>query len=156
MKKSSLSLFLALIIFIFIAGCSAPPKDPEIQLLETTIRRYNRALVDAYKELSVDPLQGIASEREMGKVDMIINGFRAKNQYMEAELKRIEIKEIKRKGGDSVDVETREHWRYRNMDKKTGQEMKPWTEADYKLIYYLVKSEGNWMVGTVEFIKEGK
>lgn len=154
MKKSSLSPFL--LFFIFIIGCAAPLQDPEAQLLETAIRRYNRALVDAYRELSVDPLQGIASEREVGKVNMILNGFRAKNQYMEAELKKVEVKEVKRKSGDSVDVETKELWRYRHMDKKTGQEIKPWTEADYKLIYQLVKSEGNWIVGSVEFIKEGK
>lgn len=158
MKKSSLSpFFLLCLILLLFSGCNSPLKnDPEASLIETAIRRYNRALADAYREMSVDPLQGIASEREIGKVNMIIMGFRAKNQYMESGLKGIEFKEIKRNKEDSADVETKEVWRFRYMDKKTGQEVKPWAEAEYKLIYHMRKNEGKWMVGAVEFIKEKK
>lgn len=158
MKKSSLSpFFLLCLILLLFSGCSSPLKnDPEASLIETTIRRYNRALADAYREMSVDPLQGIASEREIGKVNMIIMGFRAKNQYMESGLKGIEFKEIKRNKENSADVETKEAWRFRYMDKKTGQEVKPWAETEYKLIYHMRKNEGKWLVGTVEFLKEKK
>lgn len=160
MKKNSLSPFLLsyliLLLFLF-SGCSSPFKnDPEASLIETAIRRYNRALADAYREMSVDHLHGIASEREIGKVNMIIMGFRAKNQYMESGLKGIEFKEIKRNKEDSADVETKEAWRFRYIDKKTGQEVKPWAEAEYKLIYHMRKNEGKWLVGDVEFIKEKK
>lgn len=145
-----------LFFLVLVSSCNPAIKDPEVSILETSIRRYNRALADAYKEMSVDPLQGIASEREIGKVNMIIMGFRAKNQYMESGLKWIEFKEIKRNKEDSADVETKEAWRFRYIDKKTGQEVKPWAEAEYKLIYHMRKNEGKWLVGTVEFIKEKK
>ncbi|HBR18492.1 MAG: hypothetical protein A3G39_04350 [Deltaproteobacteria bacterium RIFCSPLOWO2_12_FULL_43_16] len=147
---------ILLFFLVLVYSCNSATKDPEVSILETNIRRYNRALIDAYKELSVDPLQEIASEREMGKVNMIIMGFRAKNQYMESELKGIEFKEIKRNKEDSADVETKEAWRFRYMDKKTGQEVKPWAEAEYKLSYHIIKNQGKWLVGTVEFVKEKK
>lgn len=152
MLKNKLRVY-PLLLFFLISGCKASVTDPEISLIETTIRRYNRALADAYRDMSVDPLQGIASEREMGKVNMILMGFRAKNQYMETELKGIEFERIERKGTDSADVETEESWRFRHLDKKTGQEVKPWVQEEYKLLYHMAKKDGSWIVASVEFVK---
>lgn len=152
MRKRSLFLFLILTL----TACNVKTGDTETYLFETAIRRYNRALADAYRELTIDPLQEIASEREMGKIDMIIKGFRAKNQYMESELKGIEFKKIEKKGANAAEVATKEIWRYRHLDKKAGEEAKPWVETEYELLYYMIKSDGNWIVGSVEFIKEAK
>lgn len=152
MLKNKLRVY-PLLLFFLISGCKTSVTDPETSLIETTIRRYNRALADAYRDMSVDPLQGIASEREIGKVNMILMGFRAKNQYMETELKGIEFERIERKGTDSAEVETEESWRFRHLDKKTAQEVKPWVQEEYKLLYHMAKKDGSWIVASVEFVK---
>lgn len=135
------------IFFLLLISCAKA--NPEQESVKKLIAIYNHALVLAYGELKFEELKSIASEGQFGKVSAIVNSFRDADEMMEAELLRLDFKEIKIEGNSST-VKTSEDWKYRWVNNKTGEEVEPLKDIHYDIIYHLTKKDGKWIVDRVE------
>ena len=113
------------------------------------VAKYNNAIIEAYKNQFFAPLTEVAGEKQVNKARVVINSFRRGNQVMEADVRKIDFKEIKRQG-DKASVRTSEDWVYRWVDIKTGKEVEPLKDIHYEIVYHLVKKDGKWLVEKAE------
>ncbi len=158
MKRSSLQIVLCIAAMFAVSACTKPyveepaareflKADPDAGGALKAVRGYNKALIAAYSRNEIDPLREYAGEKELGKVQHLIEGFAAQGLLMEADLKRMRVQKIERWGRDNVVVSTMERWRYRRVYVKTGIEQKQWTEIDYHMMYTMTREDGRtWKV----------
>ena len=138
--------YLVLLVVILSTGCGSFFDRDQIEI-KKVIRWYDEALVKAYTQLDVKPLDGLASEREMTRVNMMLVKFQRENKVMESEIKELKFVKISVSPEGRADVETEEKWRYRFLRKGTDRAVTPWTDVDYRMGYEMVKSKGQWLVG---------
>lgn len=153
MTKLRSALILALFISLAL-GCGkkegTAKADPE---MEAAIKGYCAALIPTYNALNTKPLEGYASEKEIGRINMILMQFTGEKKFMESEMKDFRVVKVSVKDDSHADVETVEKWRFRHLRQVTLEVIKPWINADYKLMYHLTKQDGRWLVDKTEFLK---
>lgn len=147
MKLSVRAPLLVIFLAVFF-GC-AGREMPEEAELKIVVARYNSALAEAYGRQSFGSLRDAAVEREVKKIEVIINAYLQAEQVMEAELHRVDFKSVKIEE-DRADVKTSEDWKYMWVNSKTGAEVEPPKDIHYELLYRLVKKDGRWLVEKVE------
>ncbi|MBI3752736.1 MAG: hypothetical protein HY266_01660 [Deltaproteobacteria bacterium] len=147
-------LVCAIVFAVVLYGCASNRPD-EKTALKIVIAKYNNALVEAYKDQSFEPLKAVAAADEVSKVDTIVSSYLQANQIMEADLRKIDFKDIKIKG-DKAAVKTSEDWSYRWIDYRTGKEIEPLKPVHYEMVYHLIKKDRKWLVEKVEETGEGK
>lgn len=130
--------------------------DREVEIVKNTIRKYNKTLIDVYRDLKTDYLFGVASPMEIGHVEVAVTDFKAKNLFMETEIKSIEFVKIDKRKNTEMDVETKEKWRFRHLMLGTNKEVRPWKDIEYNMIYHMINEKGVWLVNRVEFAKDVK
>ena len=143
--KLRLNCTIALIALLLTACGSFFDKDQ--MEIKRIIRWYDDALVKVYSQLNVKPLDGLASEREMTRVNMMLAKFYREKKIMESELVDLTFLNISLENINKAEVETKEKWRYRYLRKGTNFVIKPWTDVEYKMNYKMVKSKGLWIIG---------
>jgi len=149
------NLFVCVLAFaIIFSGCASNEPPDQQSELKTIIAKYNNAIVEAYKNQNFEYLTQVATEEELNKIGIIINSYRQSDQIMEAEIRKIDFREVKIDGDKAV-VKTSEDWSYRWLNYKTGQEVEPPQDIHYELLYQVIKKDGKWLVDAVEEIKEG-
>ncbi|MDT8318784.1 MAG: hypothetical protein RQ824_12475 [bacterium] len=144
------SNYFIVFILLMLIGCGSF-FDKDQAELKRVIRWYDDALVKVYRQLDIKPLDGLASEREMTRVKMMLVEFDRKRKIMESELVELKFIRISLENGNRAEVETREKWRYRYLGKGTNLVVKPWTDVEYRMKYEMVKSGNEWIVGLVRF-----
>lgn len=142
--KHRLSTFIAFVLIF--TGCGAL-FDKDHMELKRSIQWYEDALIKVYNQLDIKPLDGLASEREMTRVNMILMNLAREKKVMESKLVELKVLEISLESGNEAEVTTEEKWRYRYLRKGTNFVIKPWTDAEYRMKYKMVKSKGLWIVG---------
>lgn len=126
-------------------------KAPEEDAIKEVIVRFDKALIESYRRLNTDPLNEVASDKEIGKNDSIMLNFSKNNIYMESEFKDIKFLEFKRISNTKVDVNVWEKWRWRHLNSKTKEVVKPWVEEEYKILYHMVKDKKKgWIVESLK------
>lgn len=148
-------LFYSIALAVILSGCASNPADNREAELKTIIAKYNNAVIEAYKSQNFEYLKQVATEQEIDKIGVMITSFLQANQIMEAELHKIDFREIKIQG-DKADVRTSEDWSYRWIDYKTGQEVEPLKDIHYEMLYHLIKKDGKWLVEKVDEVKKDK
>lgn len=147
-------LVCAIVFGVVLYGCVSNRPD-EKAALKIVIAKYNNALVEAYKDQSFEPLKAVAAADEVNKVDTIVSSYLQANQIMEADLRKVDFKDIKIEG-DKATVKTSEDWSYRWVNYKTRQEIEPLRNVHYEMLYHMTKKDGKWLVEKVEETGEGK
>jgi len=145
--------FIAILVCLC-ASFSCKSGDPEKDAIQRTVAKYNTAIIIAYKELNMSPLQEIASEGHVSKVKIIINSYLEANQIMIADILKVNIKEIKIEG-EKATAKTSEDWKYKWIDNKTGKDVEPLKDIHYEMFYKMIKKDGKWIVEAVEEVTEG-
>lgn len=153
MKSLRVYVPVILIVLSFILGC-AKGTDEDLKEVKEAVRSYDEALIKVYSVLDPKPLYGLASEKEIGRVRMIIWKFLGEKTFMESELKEIRFQKVEMKG-DSAEVETREKWRFRHLREGTREEVRPWADAEYNLRFVMKKEKGKWMVESARLLDQG-
>ena len=149
--KYRLNCAIALIALVLTACGSFFDKDQ--MEIKRVIRWYDDALVKVYSQFNVKPLDGLASEREMIRVNMMLAKFNREKKIMESELVELTFLNISLKNGNKAEVETKEKWRYRYLRKGINFVIKPWADMEYRMKYEMVKSRGQWIVGLSTMIE---
>jgi hypothetical protein len=139
--------------FFFLSLFSCTTENPEKEAIRRLIGMYNRAIVAAYGELNLAPLESVAGEAHVKKVDTIINSYMESDQVMEADLLGLGFKDIKIES-DRATVRTFEDWQYQWVNVKTGEIIEPMKDIHYEMIYHLVRNEGKWLVESLQEVEE--
>lgn len=146
MEKNAVK-FILLQLLVICLGCTSG-EVAQKEYLKRLIAQYNNAVVVAYSDQDFELLKGVASDEEFRKIYVIVAGFLQGNRIMEADIKRIDYKEIKIEG-DKATVKTSEDWSYRWVNYRARQEVEPLKEIHYEMLYYLIKKDGKWLVDEV-------
>lgn len=144
---------LFLLMLVGLISCGKRADTGEEAGIKEAVRRYDEALIKAYNVVDTKPIDGLASEKEIGKVRMIIWKFLGEKKFMESELLDLRFEKIRVKGKDSAEVETFERWRYRHLDKDTRDVVFTKDMEEYRLSYEMIKEKGKWVVGFSRFLK---
>lgn len=148
MRKKRESLYCALLIVFVVAGCARKESVDEMQV-KTVIAKYNNALIEAYRNQNPIYLKEVAGDDEVRKIGTIVESFLQGDEIMEAEIEKINFKEIKIEA-EKATVRTSEEWRYRWVNIKTGKEAEPARDIHYDMLYRMVKKDGKWLVEKTE------
>lgn len=142
-------LLLSLISVVLFFGCTRNVADTRDAELKVVIAKYNNALVEAYKNQNPAPLREVVGDNEVRKIGTIVESFLQSDEIMEAELVKINFKEIKIDAA-KAEVRTSEDWRYRWVHIKTGKETEPVEDIHYDMLYNMAKKDGKWLIEKTE------
>jgi hypothetical protein len=112
------------------------------------VRAYDDALVRAYATGDASTLASLATAKEMGRVQVLLDLKTAGKLVLESRIEAFEVTSTAT-SGETATVETRERWRYHDRHTKPGEPNGPEFVADMKMRYELVREGGRWKVGSV-------
>ena len=134
---------LATATLLALAACQGP--GPE---LGKAVRAYDDALVRAYAGGDAAPLKDLATPKETGRVQVLIDLKNTGKLVLESKIESFEVTSTAA-SGDSATVETRERWHYHDRHTRPGEPQGPDFVADMKMRYDLVREGGRWRVASV-------
>lgn len=129
---------------LVLAACSR--KEAE---LGAAVRAYDDALVRAYARNDASPLTGLATAKEQGRVQVLVDLKAGGKLVLESRIESFEVTQASA-SGDAATVETRERWRYHDRHLKPGEADGPEFVADMRMSYDLVREDGRWKVAGVK------
>jgi len=134
---------LALASVLLLAACQGASAEAA-----KAVREYDDALIRAYARGDASPLANLATAKEMGRVQVLVDLKTAGKLVLESKIEAFEVTSTTT-SGDTATVETRERWRYHDRHTKPGEPNGPDFVADMRMRYELVREGGRWKVGAV-------
>lgn len=122
-----------------VAGCNADRREAE-----RAVRRYNDAAILAYRTRDFAPLREAATEKEWGKVVVLVDLKTAAGLVLESELEELEVTRAEKPSPDLLKVATRERWRYHDRPLRPGRPPGAVFVANMALEYDFVRQDGRW------------
>ncbi len=142
--------YLMFMLAIAVSAVSCARESPEeVAAVTKTVRAYNIALIEAYKDADINYMLPFASEDQLSKLFPVLQALTVTGNSMIAIQDKFAIKRTK-VGNDDAFVDTEEKWTYWWQDKFTGEVTKPKQVLDYKIRYHLIKTGGRWVVDRLE------
>jgi hypothetical protein len=132
-----------------LAGCRG---RAERRLAEDAIRRYDRAVIEAYLTGSTKALEKAAAEREVERVQIFVYAIRAQGQVLEQSLEELRVKEAVFEK-EKARALAEERWVYLRRDVRTRQPVAARADRRYLMTYLLARRGGDWVVEKVEFAR---
>ncbi|MEY2668228.1 MAG: hypothetical protein RJA59_866 [Pseudomonadota bacterium] len=136
---------LVLPLLLLLSACQGQGDAAEAA---KAVRAYDDALVRAYAGGDAKPLADLATAKELGRVQVLVDLKSAAKLVLESRIEAFEVTSSSA-SGDAATVETRERWRYHDRHLEPGKQDGPDFVADMKMRYELVREGGRWKVGTV-------
>ena len=141
MRRAALLLALA-------AACARPDRDAA-----AAVRRYDDALVRAYRQADASELARVATADEARRVAVLVDLKSAAKLVLESELlafrtDRVEVAPDAR----AAVVETTERWRYFDRHLVPGEAPGPAFEREMSMQYDLAREGESWKVRSVKTI----
>ncbi len=166
---------------LMLSGCtkaSQPTSDEA--LIQETIKQYNNTLQLALKS-DAKILKDVATEREIGRVDIFINQMAEEHKLVDAQLKKLKITALKnltksdwqalierydqehqmdlrvpaagalKLYESGVQVNTEELWSYQYLDLVSKQSINKPEKLGYDVTYIVVKEDNKWKITEVTF-----
>lgn len=134
---------LVLPALLLLTGCRGDSAEAS-----KAVRAYDDALVRAYAGGDASPLANLATAKELGRVQVLVDLKTAGKMVLESRIESFEVTSSST-SGDTAVVETRERWRYHDRHLEPGKPDGPQFVADMKMRYELVREGGLWKVGAV-------
>ena len=128
---------------LLLAACQGAPAEAS-----RAVREYDDQLVRAYAGGNASPLANLASAKELGRVQVLIDLKSAGKLVLESRIESFEVTSAST-SGDMATVETRERWRYHDRHLEPGKPTGPEFVADMRMRYALVREGGRWKVQSV-------
>jgi hypothetical protein len=126
-----------------LAGCNAEKREAE-----ALVRAYNEAAIIAYRTRAFGRLQETATQKELGRVVVLVDLKTASDLVLESELQALEISSVEKIGEALMKIGTRERWRYWDRALKPGASAGTVFVADMTLSYDFVREEGAWKMSS--------
>lgn len=134
---------LAAAALLLLAACQGASSD-----VAKAVRAYDDALVRAYAGGDASPIANLATAKEVGRVQVLIDLKSAGKLVLESKIESFEVTSASA-SGDTATVETRERWRYHDRHTRPGEPDGPEFVANMKMRYGLVREGGRWKVESV-------
>jgi hypothetical protein len=123
--------------------------DSEKEHIKKTVKAYNIALVQSYRDVDLSYMKPFASKEQLNRLFPTIAALKSSGNIMIAV--QLEHKVIKfRSDGNEATVDVFEKWKYWWENRNSGQITKPAETMEYQMIYHLKKNNGNWLVDGIE------
>lgn len=146
------SLILALITSLSL-GCGARETEEEF-LVKNAVRKYNTALVESYRTGDPSLLDGLATEPEIRRVDILIATLQGQNRRLRASLERIDFAGVQVEGAHLATVRTREVWSYEHVDASRQTRVGDRRRIESDLLYSLERHGAKWLVASLAHSEE--
>ena len=114
------------------------------------VRRYNEAVIEAYRSGDPALVEPVAGAREAKKLFGLIGAKTDMGITLDAQLVDFATLQVDR-GRETVTVLTRETWRYADRRIGTGQPVGAASEDHYQMLSLLAREDGRWVVQEVRF-----
>jgi hypothetical protein len=139
----------ALALALAAAACGAAPSDREAA---QTLRRYLGATADAYRTGDASGMSGVSGPAEAKKLAALVGAKGDMGLTMDAVLVDLHVERVE-PAGEGILVDTREHWRWRDLRIGSGEQVGPTAFDRYHLRYHLARTDRRWIVSAVEFLE---
>jgi len=113
---------------------------------ERAVRAYDEALAEAYRMSDASRLGDVAGEKEVGRVQVLIDLKRASSLVLESRLESLTVTEVRPVGPDGLVVRARERWRYHDRPIQPGRPPGPVFVAEMEMEWELARARGTWRV----------
>ena len=113
---------------------------------ESAVRAYDETLAEAYRMSDASRLRDVAGEKEVGRVQVLIDLKRASSLVLESSLETLEIREVRAAGSDGLVVRARERWHYHDRPTRPGLAPGPVFVAEMEMEWDLARTWGKWRV----------
>ncbi|PKM80994.1 MAG: hypothetical protein CVU89_11655 [Firmicutes bacterium HGW-Firmicutes-14] len=143
-------MVLMISLSLLFTGCTANVEKE----LEETISNYNTNLIMALKGMKPELLKGVATDKEMGAVEIFIIEMADENITVDSTLTEIKFKEFHVPTPGTAVVKAEEFWSFRHLDINTRKPLEESRNIHYETTYTLIKENGRWLVDNIEFIEE--
>jgi len=128
---------------MLLAACSGSDRE-----LGKAVGDYDDALVRAYATADASRLSEVATAKEAGRVQVLLDLKSNAKLVLESKIESFEVTRAS-SSGDSATVETRERWRYHDRHLKPGEPQGPDFVAEMAMRYELLREGGRWKVASV-------
>ena len=125
------------------AGCEGPRQR---WAAERAVRAYDEALAHAYRMSDASRLKDVAGEKEVGRVQVLIDLKRSSALVLESRVESLAVTDVRAVGPDGLVVKTRERWRYHDRPTRPGQPPGPVFVVEMDMEWELVRVRGTWRV----------
>jgi len=133
----------AIAVVAALAACASERREAE-----QAVRAYNQAAILAYRTRDFAPLREVATEKEWGRVVVLVDLKTANGLVLEPELQSLEVTGASRPGPEQLKAATRERWRYWDRPLQPGKQPGPTFVADMTLEYDFVRERGKWKLAS--------
>ena len=113
---------------------------------ERAVRAYDEALAEAYRMSDVSRLSPVAGEREVERVQVLIDLKRSSALVLESRIESLTVTDVRAVGPDGLVVRTRERWRYHDRPTRPGRPPGPVFVAEMEMEWDLARVRGAWRV----------
>ena len=145
--KHSLSLVLSVLFSItLLSACADTTKETVVKV----IRDYNNAAIEAYRTGTAKPLLAYADEKEVNKVQILVDLKTSNKLILESKLVTLEVISSTRETDGRYSVRTKERWKYFDRPLRVGAAPGPVFIADIYLEYLLQTAGSNWKIQKVK------
>ncbi len=144
---------IVLMVGLLVSGCVDTRDIPSSIDLESSIREYNRLLIEGFAQLDMGVLEPIATQDQAEREFAYMTALGEGRMRLEATLVDIEFG-TSNSGESTATVETRETWGYRRLSIDTGELIAEEIAVEYHLQYTLIPVNGRWVVANIESLDE--
>lgn len=122
--------------------------DSEIR---DTVLAYNRLLAEGYRELNMNPVARVATERRLGRLYHHMASLGEAGARMETVAEEIVVTGVAERD-EEAEVTTRERWRCDYFDIGSGAKLSD-NSIRYRVSYRLVRDGGRWLVDDLTILE---
>lgn len=150
--KLSVSIVLFILCAAVFSGCST--NEAEIVEIKKAVRDYNDGLLEAYSEVSMEPLMSVAGEKDLHRNEIILEKLKFEKTRMNSSIREFNFQDIKVLNKDKAVARTHEKWAVELINSETGEVKKPEEIIVYDLEYTLSRTkDGGWIVDEVKTVE---
>lgn len=138
---------LLIAALVAVQGCEDTKPSPAVEsAIRETVTDYLNALAQAYSSLSVEPIENIATAREIADVRKILRQLLSTGDRLDAKLLSVDFEAISVFRSLNATVSTTEVWDVSRYDSGTGVEKGRNPASVQKSVLQLRLIDGKWRV----------
>lgn len=118
--------------------------------IEAAVRNYNLALPRAYATKSSDLLASFATDDEVDRVGLVIQGLSSSDMVLDARQEAFRTGSVRVPAPGKAELSAAETWWYRRVSPRTGRVGQPPRRVEYRIVYHLVEIGDGWRVARVD------